>query len=778
MQSAKPRTRRTPQSTQFTYPLKSRVYDLKTYPVQSPQGATVLIYGHENGVTLIWRGGRKLKASKTAAKDAAQNGGKPEDAVMIIDSDDETPAIPSAPFVDKPEFDDTVTTDASSLADIVQTLDLAFGTAVHHIAVLPMPTCTVEDEAWNGAQILREQIVFAVTCANNDAFVVTLPLTPPSNESKTRPSLKNSLLAGNAGKGAWGETLTQLTGQNKPSEGVAITLVKEQLGSGSSQNRKGSVTRVIVAAHTREASGTLRFWDVSMDATPGTTARVEPFQTEYLPSPLGSISFNPLHLTQLLVVDPAHAVRIYDYSIPSLPADDTSDGPFPTQGSWLVSLYQPFARGTGMSTSRKPVVGAEWMAHGRAVLVLLADGQWGIWDIDNANPTTTTSSGLFTKANSGLRGSAITQFSVSGYLEGNIAGSQPQRNIPTTQKSAPLTVPSAVSSSSTSPEKLAAIKGGVYVSQLPLPRNGLGEESAILWLANNGADHTNPVVCAIPILSRFWDAQLKRTGGNLWNSNLSPSARMLRLTDLSAGLLGERLTSATAIPRSTGSLTDSSTEGKQLPAETLLLGESRLVVIHENEDAFDQAAAAAAAGGGAASASSSTGERRLIPLPARKKARLDLTNGKATAIVAFPRPEQPSSVAFNLSLARPSAGEKLLKPKAAALEGASFDGAGYSQDTNEEDENVADTQETVALSTTAYGSQRSQGRDPGLLFINDLNFAADVEDDKSEAEGRDIEAELMDIMEIDRELEEMESQREEGVGLGTRKRVFFEDGDD
>lgn len=743
------------------------MYDIKTYPVQTPQGATVLIYGHENGVALIWRGGRKLKPSKTAA-DAAQNGGKPEDAVMIIDSDDESPAIPSTPFVDKPEFDDTVTTDASSLADIVQTLDLAFGTAVHHIAVLPMPTCTVEDAAWNGAQILKENIVFAVTCANGDVFVVTLPLTPPSNESKARPALKNSLLAGNAGKGAWGETLTLLAGQSKPSEGVAITLVKEQLGSGSLQNRKGSVTRAIVAAHTREASGTLRFWDVPLDATPGTTARVEPFQTEYLPSPLGGISFNPLHITQLLVVDPAHAVRIYDYSIPSLPSDDTSEGPFPTQGSWLVSLYQPFARGTGMSTSRKPVVGAEWMAHGRAVLVLLADGQWGIWDIDNANPTTASSAGLFTKANSGLRGSAITQFSVSGYLEGTATGPQPQRNIPTTtQKSAPLIVPSAVSTTANAPEKLATIKGGVYISQLPLPRNGLGEESAILWLSNTGADHTNPIVCTIPILSRFWDAQLKRTGGNLWNSSSSqPSARMLRLTDLNAGLLGERLTAATAIPRSTGSLTES-TEGKQLPIETLLLGESRLVVIHENEDAFDQAAATATAG-----ASSST-ERRLIPLPARKKARLDLTNGTAKAIIAHPKPEQPSSVAFNLSLARPEKGEKLLRPKAleaAKSVSASFDGAGSTQDIDEE--GVADTQETVALSAFGGGKSQSQGRDPGLLFINDLNFAADVEDDKSEAEGRDIEAELMDIMEIDRELEELESQRDK---QGT-KRVFFEEG--
>lgn len=699
---------------------------------------------------------------------------------MIIDSDDESPAIPSAPFVDKPEFDDTVTTDASSLADIVQTLDLAFGTAVHHIAVLPMPTVTVENAAWNGAQILKEQIVFAVTCANGDVFVVTLPLTPPSNESKTRPALKNSLLAGNAGKGAWGETVTLLAGQSRPSEGVAITLVKEQPGSGSSQSRKGSVTRAVVAAHTREASGTLRFWDVSLDATPGTTARVEPFQTEYLPSPLGGISFNPLHVTQLLVVDPAHAVRIYDYSLPSLPSDDASEGPFPTQGSWLVSLYQPFARGSGMSTSRKPVVGAEWMAHGRAVLVLLADGQWGIWDIDNANPTTASSAGLFTKANSGLRGSAITQFSVSGYLEGTNTD-HPVSS--TTQKSAPLIVPSAVSGSSNAPEKLATIKGAVYISQLPLPRNGLGEESAILWLSSTGADHTYPNVCVIPIISRFWDAQLKRTGGNLWNNSTPPSARMFRLHELNAGLLGERLTAATAIPRSTGSLTES-TEGRQLPIETVLLGESRLVVIHETEEAFEHQAGAAAAAGGASSSSSSAAERRLIPLPpARKRVKLnvDLTSGGhggrgiAQAILAYPQPTKPSSVAFNLSLARPEKGQKLLKPReeetAPSSLSASFDGAAFS--TQELDnEQAGDSQDTVALSAFGSHSQsQSQGRDPGLLFINDLNYAADVEDDKSEAEGRDIEAELMDIMEIDRELEEMESQR----GSQGTKRVFFED---
>ena len=672
---------------------------------------------------------------------------------MLIDSDDETPAT-SAPFVDKPEFEDSIAADTSSLPEITQSLDLALGTAALHVAVLPMPPSSAEDAAWNGANILKSKIVFAVACATTDVYLVTLPLTPPSHESKARPELRQSLLAGNAGTGVWGETLTLLKGQSRPCGGLAVTLVKQKPGSRSRSLERAAaqaapVTRAIVAAHSREASGTLRLWDVVLDAKPGVINRVEPFQTEYLPSPLTDISFNPSHTTQLLTVASPQAARIYDYAAASLPSDDTSEGPFPTQGSWLLSLYPPFSRGPSMSTARKPIVAAEWIAHGRAILTLLSDGQWGIWDIDGASPSAAGSGGLFTKANAGLRGSAITGFSVSGHLE----GTSPLRN-PATQKSpaasgttgefVPMTphtrrdaIASAIMGGS---DKLAAVRGGIAISQLPPQGTGPGEESAVLWLGG-----TDPILSVIPVISRFWDSQLRRAVGggvNLW-SGAQPT-RMIRLTDLGAGLMGERCTGAAAIPKpsrggvagangSSAAKENGPSHAEGLPIEVLLQGESRLVIVHEGEDA-------------------SSLTTRL--LGARKRSRAEL--GSTKAILAYPRPEKPANISFNLNLQqRPTrtGGGGLFQPRVRPPIGASFDSMDVLPSTELPDE-----------------TQSAPSSQQGLMFINDLNFAADQPDDEFEVESRDIEQELMDIMEIDRELEQLEHERVRGA-----KRVFFEE---
>ncbi|KAL2151135.1 hypothetical protein VTH82DRAFT_6233 [Thermothelomyces myriococcoides] len=702
------------------YSLGRRIYDVKTYPVQSPQGATILLYGHENGVTVVWRGGRALKPPKQSTSEK-QNGANLENAVMVIDSDDET-SSPAA-FVDKPEFLDAPTTDAP-VPEITQTLDLALGTAVLHVAVLPMPATSADDAAWNGADILKTKIIFAVTCATTDVYVITLPLTPPSHESKARPELRKNLLAGNAGTGVWGETLTLLTGPSRPCGGLAITLVRPKPGSRSRSTERpagqaAQATRVIVAAHSREASGVLRLWDVALDAKPGNVNRVEPFQTEYLPSPLSSLAFNPTHTTQLLAVSSSQAARIYDYATAALPSDDTSEGPFPTQGSWLLSLYAPFARGPSMSTTRKPIVGAEWIANGRAILVLLADGQWGIWDIDGASPSAggTGTGSLFSRATAGLRGSAITNFSVSGHLEGT--------------------------------KRLATVRGGIAVAQLAAQGTGPGEESAVLWIGG-----TDPVVSVIPVISRFWDSQLRRAAGggvNLW-SGAQPT-RMIRLTDLGAGLLGERCTGAVAIPKTNQAVaapTNGSSVAKEgngnrsegLPIEVLVQGESRLVVVHESEDA---------------------GSLTSRLLGARRKPRADL--GPTRAILAYPSPDQPPSsnnVSFNVSFSQPrsrkTGGLFQTRPRpsssSSSAKGASFD----------QSMNVLPSTEVPDETQSAPSSQQ------GLMFINDLSFAADQPNDELEVESRDIEQELRDVMEIDRELAQMSREWERGT-----KRVFFEE---
>jgi len=280
-------------------------------------------------------------------------------------------------------------------------------------------------------------------------------------------------------------------------------------------------------------------------------------------------------------------------------------------------------------------------------------------------------------------------------------------------------------------EKLAAVRGGISITRHAQTKaTSRGDESAILYLG--GAD---PLVSVIPNISRFWDSQLRRaTGGgvNLWSG--AQPARMIRLTDLSTGLLGERCTGAVGIPKPiTGSAQPGSSSPSEsvgttsdgIPIEVLLQGESRVVIVHENEDTTSLT-------------------NRL--LGARKKPRAD--RAPARAIIAYPRPNKPDSVAFNLSVAQPG----LLRSRAPVR--GLFD---------------APSQEDVLPSTEApEAAPRPQNF--GFGFAKDLNYAADAPDDESEAENRDVDQEIMDIMEIDRELEQMEADRARGT-----KRVFFEE---
>ncbi|RSL48822.1 hypothetical protein CEP54_012714 [Fusarium duplospermum] len=687
-----PRIRRTAQNTQFTYNLSRRVNDVQTYPVQSPQGATILIYGHENGVTIAWRGGKRFKAAKKVPeKENEKQNGTGEDSIMIIDSDDEEPPAKSktAPqFEDKPEFEDEI--EDGPYPEIVQTLDLALGTSVLKVAVMPMTLTPTEDAAWGGAKILTEKMVFAVSCVTNDVYVITLPLTPPSPESKARPELKNDLLAGNAGSGAWGESLILLGGQSKHSEGIAINLIMP-----TATERPGTKSRAVVASHSREASGVLRLWDVPLNPKDKPTRALEPFQTEYLPNPLKSISFNPTHTTQLLAVSAVQGVRIYDFALASL-NDPDATGPLPGQGSWLLSLYQPFAR---PSATRKPILDATWIAHGRAVLALLADGMWGIWDIDGVSPARSGTI-LSSKLKSGVSGAALSAFNVSGYVEGtsSLRSVTMQNKESSTGEFAPMTPhtrrqATASLSSAITLDRLATIQGGIKVAALPTSGNAVQDETVVLWVG--GLEH----VCVIPCILRFWDSQLRRgTGAGVDIFSGAQPTRMVKLLDLSTGLLGERCNGVGLVVDAN----HSTIQDGDLPADVLILGDSRIVIVREGDDGPGKKIGAVV----------NTRRRGLF--------------SKKDAIIVHGKPGRPAKATFNLSTAKPGT----LRLRSASGQ-----------------QDITD----LGLNNRAPSRPRV-----GFDFMDTLNDAADESDDFTK---RDVEAEMLDIMEIDKTLDSMNGGR-------------------
>lgn len=685
---------------------------MQTYPVQSPQGATVLIHGHENGVTLVWRGGRFFKPQNKEEHAAEKQNGSADDAVMIIDldDDDEPPAKPQAAavFEDKPQFEDAA--EKSPYPEIVQTLDLELGTSVLHVAVMPMAPCTSAEAAAGDTPLLAQRMVFAVSCITNDVYVISLPLTPPSPESKARPELRENLMSGKAGTGAWGESLVLLGGQTRHSDGLAMSLLKPK-----PSEPHGKHARAVVAACSRQASGALLLWDVPLDPESKPARALEPFQTEFLPSPLTRIAFNPTHTTQLLAVSAYHATRVYDFATTSLPPDPDAVGPFPSQGSWLLSLYQPFAR---PSTARKPILDAVWISHGRAVFVLLADGMWGIWDVDGVSPSSPAAV-MSSKLKSGVRGAAITTFSVSGYVEGTgslrSAAAQPSESqagefapmTPHTRRQATASL-----GSTTSLERLSAVRGGIHVASLPLSGRALQDESLVLWVG--GQEH----VCVVPAVSRFWDSQLRRGSGGGVNlfSGAQPT-RMVKLLDLSTGLLGERCCGVGLIADPSRSINDAESDGGLL-VDVLVQGETRVVVVRQGED-----------GPGKKIGGVVDGRRR----------RLFSAGNKPDAIIVRGRDGMKPNFTYNLSMSKP--GTLRLKSLSGGQEGSDRMNADGSSATTERPR-------------------------VGFDFMNTLDDAADASADVS----RDLEVEMLDIMGIDEALRRMEGSR--GTG---RKRVLFEE---
>lgn len=682
---------------------------MQTYPIESPQGATILIYGHETGVTVVWRGGRRFKPSKnTEPAKKHQNGGSAADAgVMVIDSDDEAPAAPkktsSVPFVDKPEFE--AATEEGPYPEIIQTLDLTLGTAVLHVAVLPDSPSTA-DGAATGAALLGDRLAFAVSCATNDAYVITLPSTPPSPASKARPELRADLLAGQAGSGAWGESLIALGGQTRPGSGLAVTLAR----ASSSATAQPASPRLVVAAHSKQASGVLQLWDVALDAKPDRP--LEPFQTEYLPSPLTSIAFNPTHGTQLLAVSATDAARIYDYATPAMPGSDPeATGPFPGQGSWLLSLYQPFAK---PASARKPILDAAWIARGQAVFVLLADGMWGIWDIDGASPLA-AGAAISTKLKSGVRGAALTAFSVAGYVEGTTAlrSIASQQKEPQPGEFAPMTPhtrkqATASLSATNTLDRLATVHGGVRTAAIPSLKKSSQDEALVLWVGS--LEH----VCVVPSIARFWESQLNKgaSGGGVNLFSGGAPSRMIKLVDLATGLLGEPCCGVNLIPAANkGAVVDGG-----MAVEVVVRGETRLVIARDD--------------------GSEGGSKKLSLYRPRRL----FSKERPNAIIVHGENDKPPPklLSFNLSTAKAGS----LRLKSAPID---------------QDHDMDETS-----SFTGVSSRPRVGFD----FANTLSAAADEMADIS----RDVEAEMLGIMEIDQALESMNATPTNG-----KKRVFFDE---
>ncbi|KAF7882907.1 hypothetical protein EAF00_011396 [Botryotinia globosa] len=571
-----PRVSKNSQNTQLSYELPHRIHTTKVYPLPSSNGSTIFLQGNEGGVRIIWRGGRPFKLQREINPKTTQTNGATK--VISLDSDEDEPSKP--PFEDKPEFEDEEEEidPRRPYPSILQTLDLQFGTDVLHISLLPSSTLKADGIPWRGIDPLKQKIVFTAACGDNTVRLITLPLTPPSPLSKDRDEFRLTPAIANVGNGKWGETMIILTGHQKTSDGTSMTVDFEGKQASTKDDSSTALeTQIIVASHSREITGLLQLWRIPLPIPPSSTM-VPPFQSVYMPSPAVSILFNPSfseqHSSHLLVADNLGTCRIYNYKLLVNPLEDPESA-IAEQGSWLISLYPGFKsnkadsqashKNTYSGFGRKSIVDAKWVYGGKAVLVLLSDGEWGVWDMNGVGPG--AKRGVLGQQS--IKGGSRSEFSLTGYVEGATKSNSKTIGPPQISQSkfAPMTPGTRKTTDlfSNKIQPTGPVRGKISVLEIPSVASHLAfEESILFWL---GDSYT-----LLPSLSKYWSANPRKGQSSTNIFNTSPGSRPIKLENVD--LLGERCIGIEQAPKSSTSPHTRS----EIPSDIFIIGEHRFII--------------------------------------------------------------------------------------------------------------------------------------------------------------------------------------------------------
>lgn len=444
------------------------------------------------------------------------------------------------------------------------------------LAILPATFLRPECSLPKAFSSLKDKIVFTAACADNSLRLVTLPLTPPSPSSKLRPEFRKNVFDTNAGHGSWGETITKLDGHARPADGVSMTLSstntsKELIKSDSAPSAL-SEPSIIISSHSRETTGLLLVFRIPLKPKLATFAAT---QRLYLSSPAICISFNPSNSAprsnHLLVAESSGVCRIYDYSLLSRTSEE-SESPAEQQGTWLLSLYAGFksrksesnqgiCHGAHTGFGRKTILDAKWASGGRAIIVLLDDGEWAVWDIEGVAPG--LSHGLLGRQ--GIKGGSKSDFALNGYIE---SGTKSRPSGPaqlTGSKFAPMTPGTRKTAEPFSGriQQTGPVRGQLSILELPSHSSTTSSDESIVFMYGD-------TFTLLPSLAKYWATNPQGAGGVTANPFAGTTgARMIKLEGVD--LQGERCAGFTQIPQASTS--------NSLPSDVLILGEHRFTVL-------------------------------------------------------------------------------------------------------------------------------------------------------------------------------------------------------
>ncbi|KAL8942464.1 MAG: hypothetical protein Q9216_001664 [Gyalolechia sp. 2 TL-2023] len=233
----------------------------------------------------------------------------------------------------------------------------------------------------------------------------------------------------------------------------------------------------------------------------------------------------------------------------------------------LLSLYtslQPPSYGRGPG---RHVLEAQWVLGGNAVLVLLEDGAWGLWDLEGHGP----------KAQSTLRApvattlGSLSMFAIHGHLSDGLDTFKSNNTDSARIKEAPkpaMLAPTTPSTRRMRQDNLFAgplrhaggpVHGGI--SLIPNQDSKVIDDAVVMWY--------NDAITVISSLRTYWADKVKGLG-NLLGNGARGEARAIN----SVSLRGEQRTGVAFLPTS-----NHSRYGSTQAHAVLITGETRYVLV-------------------------------------------------------------------------------------------------------------------------------------------------------------------------------------------------------
>lgn len=480
----------------------------------------------------------------------------------------------------------------------IESVNLPLGTAVLHIAFPFIPTDSSQHNSHALPALLTDSIVAAMACSDASVRLITLPLAPPS--VRVRENAEGACIPSTVGEqeSICGEHIRVISGgtnhQSIPSC-VSITLAPSSASLDSdlemdedetrprrdisnrrrvtskSRSRSRSAGRdngwdLIIASSSSDLSGLLLIHKITLSSGGRELSRTTtdfnvPLSIQHLPCPAVSLDFNPSlpgdgRNSRLLLAETKGMIRILD----CLLAETYNECPC------LITLHTSCHSSSHGRRSGSHVLDARWVLGGKAALVLLESGEWGVWDLEGHGPKTQSTSNaplvptlgsLFAFATRGLLNDGSNNVKSDNADTARMTkGSKPTMLAPTT----PSTRRSRQENLFAGPIRYAErpARGGISVAADQ--HSKIVDIAVMMWY--------NDTINIIPSFRTHWADNLKGSG-NLFGNGARGKARTLN--DI---LPGERPIDVALLPASHQSMYGGARENT-----VLVTGETRYVLV-------------------------------------------------------------------------------------------------------------------------------------------------------------------------------------------------------